>query len=316
MFWKKKPDPIPLGVPLGNLKTLLRPTSIKAQFQGDTLVAQHQHYAVHIEVVPPEDDASDDNEIRAVVRMVAELPKALHPLFVGKEAAACAAYNAFAGLGAVFVDSGRICVGSRLTIYEDDDAWDTLNLPLLFFTTICGTEAILGALRRTMRKEGPRGGASKWTERDFAKVHIHLSRTFQCTTGGLGLTAEFGLTQDAESAAAGDHNTALFQLIGDQSHPELGGGLFCLLQMPHQIKDEQRLHQVCMLLNRMEMAAQDLPPHFGAWCPGRMGNNPAYVSFLPNCLYSVSGIAVNVSMWAAHRAQWANAVLEALGISS
>jgi hypothetical protein len=31
------------------------------------------------------------------------------------------------------------------------------------FTTICGTEAILGALRRrTMTSEGQRGGTSKW----------------------------------------------------------------------------------------------------------------------------------------------------------
>jgi hypothetical protein len=135
-----------------------------------------------------------------------------------------------------------------------------------------------------------------------------------CTTGGLGLTAEFGLNEGAVSAAAGDHKTALFQLMADQPHPELGGGLFCLLQMPHQLQDERRLNQVCLQLNNMEMAAHDLPPHFGAWCPGKLGNNPAYISFLPNPLYAASGIAVNSAFWAMNRAQWANGMLASLGV--
>jgi hypothetical protein len=158
-------------------------------------------------------------------------------------------------VGSLCADNGHVYVGSRLTIYEAEDSWRTLHLPLLMFTTICGTEAILGALRRTMTNEGQRGGDSKWTERDFTQVEGYLSRMCVCTTGGLGLTAEFGLNEGAVSAAAGDHKTALFQLMADQPHPELGGGLFCLLQMPHQLRDEHRLNQVGLQLNNMEMAA-------------------------------------------------------------
>jgi len=101
--------------------------------------------------------------------------------------------------------------------------------------------------------------------------------------------------------------------MADQPHPELGGGLFCLLQMPHQVRDEERLQKICLQLNKMEMAAQDLPPHFGAWCPGKLGNNPAYVMFIPNALRSAEGIAVNAGFWAMNRAQWANAMLASLG---
>jgi hypothetical protein len=57
------------------------------------------------------------------------------------------------------------------------------------------------------------------------------------------------------------------------------------------------------LLNRMEWAPQDLAPHFGAWCPGRVGMNLAYVSFLPNALYPIKGMATNVSLWAWYRAR-------------
>jgi hypothetical protein len=223
--------------------------------------------------------------------------------------------NTFAALGAVFSDRDHIYIGSRLTIYEAEDAWRTLHLPLLTYTTNCGTEAVLGATRRAFTKEGPRVGASEWTEDDFDQVERYLSRVCVCTTGGLALSAEFGLSEGAVSAAAGDKNTALFQEIADQPHPELGGGLFCLLQMPHRLGDETELQRVCAHLNKMEMAAHDMPPHFGAWCKGRVGNNPAYVSFFPNALHSASGIGVNAAFWAMGRARWANGVLASRGIT-
>jgi hypothetical protein len=54
--------------------------------------------------------------------------------------------------------------------------------------------------------------------------------------------------------------------------------------MPHKISNDERLRQVCVRLNNLEMATDRLPPHFGAWCAGQSGNKPAYVSFLPNAL--------------------------------
>ena len=149
MFWNKKDEPSPLGVPLGDLMVMLQPTSIKASLKGNTLTARHEHYTIRIEVVPPETRESENGPIRAVVRMITELPKPILTLFQGKEAEATAAYNAFAALGSLCADRGNVYIGSRLTIYEAEDSWRTLHLPLLMFTTICGTEAILGALRRT-----------------------------------------------------------------------------------------------------------------------------------------------------------------------
>jgi hypothetical protein len=64
----------------------------------------------------------------------------------------------------------------------------------------------------------------------------------------------------------------------------------------------------------MEMAASDLPPHFGAWCQGNLDNNPAYVSFYPNVVHGIGGIALNASMWAQPRAEWADAALASLGV--
>lgn len=314
MFWNKKTNRSPLGVPLGDIEAMLAPTTIKTTIRGDALIAQHEHYAIRIEVVPPAVTESENGPIRAVVRMVTELPAPIVDMFKGREAAATAAFNTLAALGALYEEGGTVRIGSRLTIYEAEDAWATLHLPLLAFTAICGSKATLGGLRRTFSDEKPRGGSSRWTERDMAQVEGYLSRVSVCSTGGQGLTAEFGLTEGAGTAMAGDHTTALFQLMADQPHPELGGGLFCLLQMPHQVRDEDRLAQICHRFNQMEMAAHDLPPHFGAWSPGRLGNNPAYVTFLPNALYAAKGIAVNTGFWAMNRAQWAHAMLLSLGV--
>ena len=85
MFWKKKDESSPLGVPLGDLMVMLQPTSIKASLKGNTLTARHEHYTIRIEVVPPESRESENGPIRAVVRMITELPTPILTLFRGKD---------------------------------------------------------------------------------------------------------------------------------------------------------------------------------------------------------------------------------------
>ena len=54
MFWKKKSDPNPLGVPLGDLALMLSTGTIKASIDGNALLAKHDHYTTRVEVVPPD----------------------------------------------------------------------------------------------------------------------------------------------------------------------------------------------------------------------------------------------------------------------
>ena len=63
------------------------------------------------------------------------------------------------------------------------------------------------------------------------------------------------------------------------------------------------------------MVVCNLPSRIGAWCEGKV-RNPAYVSFLPNALYSVNGIAQIASIWALNRAHWANRVLASIEVNS
>ena len=130
MTGKKKTDTSPLGVPLGDLLLLLHPTSIKASLEGTTLIARHEHYTIRIEVVPPENRGSENGPIRAVVRVTSELPSQVIEFF--KEPEAMVGMNVFAVLGALTFDRGKVYIGSRLTIYEAEDAWHALHLPLLF----------------------------------------------------------------------------------------------------------------------------------------------------------------------------------------
>lgn len=312
MFWKKNRAPRPLGVSWERLVVALSATMLKVTRQGDSLIVEHPNFSTHVDVVRPADRESMDGPIEAVVQVRTALPREVAALFSKPEMTA--GMNKFATLGALTVDSGDVFVGSRLTLYEAEQAGD-IQIPMLLFSVILGTSSLLGAMRRAFGPEKGEKSASAWVEADFEQVKGYLSRVSVCTTGGLGLTAEFGLREGAVSAVVGDHDTALWQLQADQPHPELGGGLFCLLQLPHQLSDEARLDQVLVQLNQMEMAPHDLPPHFGAWCPGQRGNNPAYVSFLPNTLHSaVPGIAVNMSAWALGRAKWANAMLTSMGV--
>ena len=308
MFFKK-PNPTPRGVPLKDLEDALAPTTLKASRNGDVLIVKHEKLTTHVEVIAPANPESENGPISAVVTIKTPLPQEFST-FLSKPALV-SHINTMASLGAVTEKDGQLFIGSRLTVYEGEDAW-RIQFPLVLFTIIGGVDSILGATRRMFGGEPSQGGESDWVEDDFEFVQSQLSRMCVCTTGGKGLTAEFGLKSGAVSAGLGDHETALWQIMGDQPHPELGGGLFCLLQLPHQIESEEKLYQVVNELNRMEMEAHDLPPHFGAWCAGKLGNNPAYVAFLPNALHQAPGIALNVSIWALNRAQWADAMLVAL----
>jgi hypothetical protein len=73
MFWNKKTDQNPLGVPLGDIQAMLAPTTIKTTLKGNVLTARHEQYTVRIEVVSPATRESENGLIRAVVCMTTDL---------------------------------------------------------------------------------------------------------------------------------------------------------------------------------------------------------------------------------------------------
>lgn len=321
-FLKKNPNPRPLGVPLDDLEKAISQNNLKASRDANSLIVRRGQLVTRIDVVPPANRECGDATIKAVVQIKTEIPKEfssdeLLSLLTGP-------INARATLGALTVEKDRYSVGSRLTIYEQENGWN-LHFGLLLFTilgigdsffrsTLAIIDSLRGSAGTVLTNEEPLSGPSAWTAKDLSLVESYLSKICVCTTGGLRLTSEFRLTEGETTALCGDHHTALWRIFADQPHPELGGGLRCLLELPHRIVDESRIGPILNQLNLMEMAPRDLPPHFGAWSIGNLGNNPAYVSFFPNVMHGVEGIALNASIWALHRAEWANGALASLGV--
>jgi hypothetical protein len=320
-FFKKNPDPRPLGVPLDDLRTAINQTNLKASRDGNSLIVPNGQLVTRIDVVPPANRECSDATVRAVVQIRTEISKE----FVDDELLSLLTkwINTKATLGALTVEKDHYSIGSRLTIYDQEDAWN-LHFGLLLFTVLEVGQSVLRSIlgiidslrgsTTVLTKEEPLSGPSAWTVKDFSLVESYLSKICVCTTSGLRLTSEFSLASGETTALQGDHQTALWQMFADQPHPELGGGLRCLLELPHRIADESQIGPILNQLNLMEMAPHDLPPHFGAWHPGNLGNNPAYVSFFPNVMPRVEGIALNASIWALHRAEWANAALASVGV--
>jgi hypothetical protein len=306
----KKFDPNPRGVPLDHLEKLLSSTTLKISRDAESLIAEHETTVTMVKVIPPARDEVSKDRIRAVVQITTDLPGDFLRFLTPES---LKILNQAAALGALTVEGDRCFVGSRLTVFEQERAWN-LQLPFLIFTVVAGSDSHLGALQAMLGKREARRGESTWTVKDFRYVHSKLSAFSVCTEGGLGLTAEFGLRPGATSASLGHHMTALWQLDAEQPHPDLGGGLLCRLHMPHVVARE-RLPDILQELNRREMAPRDQPPHFGAWCEGNRAKL-AYVSFLPNAMHDTAAVALNVSIWAFHRAHWADAYLASIDVHS
>jgi hypothetical protein len=291
---------------------VLSTTTLKISRDADSLIAKHETAVTKLKVIPPARGVVGEDPLQAVVQITTDLSGNLPKSLLTPEALIL--LNRVAVLGAITLENGRCFVGSRLTVFEQYPAWN-LYIPFLLFTVISGSESQLGAIHRALGNKEDEPGESAWTADDFGDIQSRLSESCACTASNTGLTAEFGLRPGTTSATAGHHMTALWQLKADEPHPEIGGGLRCTLHMPHRVNPE-RLPEILVDLNRREMAPRDQPPHFGAWCQGNSENTLAYVSFLPNVMHHTEGVALNVSIWALHRAHWADAYLASIGVHS
>ena len=95
--------------------------------------------------------------------------------------------------------------------------------------------------------------------------------------------------------------TSLLMLKTEERHPCLGNGLFCRLVLPISYPLEKAA-EVVHRLNRLELAATDAPPFFGAWCVEPKSGMPTFVCFWPNALYA-PGTSTNIAVWMGHRSR-------------
>ena len=60
-----RPVPRPRGVPLDDLESALKPTTLRASREGDTLVVRHERLVSRVGVVPPATPEPEDGPISA-----------------------------------------------------------------------------------------------------------------------------------------------------------------------------------------------------------------------------------------------------------
>lgn len=301
----------PLGIPLRELLANLNEVGRHGEIQdGNTLVLPSDNYVTEVRVRPVDDAHGSPDPIQARISVVSRLNSSLAEALDENEV--LMDFNGFASLGCLKNGEHGAAVESALTVYEREGAWASLHRPLIEAAVLYSASGILGAIKRSSADEPAEQGESAWSEPDFMTVESALSGMCVCNADPTGLTAEFSLANGAITAMVGDHDTALYQQMPEKPHPQLGGGLLCQLEMPYCYPDAESLSTVCAELNALEMRTIDQPPHFGAWCEGRLGGNPAYVTFLPNALHGVSQIALNEAIWSLHRAEWAQAQIAEL----
>lgn len=300
------------GELLDDLAAVLTGPAMDVSRMNGSLVAKHRGVVSHLDIVDCEESDSPMGPVKCVVQLRSDLPDGI-VRFIFDNPKVFRLMNRIAGLGALTIDGDLVFVGSRLTILESADA-GAIHLPLLAMAVLTSAEAIISGTGELLAGRFSGGAVGAWTEDDFSQVEEFLAGRCVCSSGDRGFTAEFPLKPEAVSAMAGDRATALWRLKGDEGHPGLGAGLFGMLQLPHSLPEGARRDEIIRHLNQLEMQAYALPPHFGSWCLGQWGN-PAYVSFLPDELHDAArGIAVNMSVWASFRAQWANVTLASMGI--
>ena len=167
MFFKKKFDPSPRGVPLDDLQRLLSTTTLKISRDAESLIAEHETAVTKLEVIPPPRDEVSKDPIQAVVQITTELPRNLPRSLLTPEF--LMTLNQAAALGALTVERDRCFVGSRLTVFEQERAWN-LYLPFLLFTVVSGSDSHLGAIQTMFGNREAKRGESAWTVEDFSYV--------------------------------------------------------------------------------------------------------------------------------------------------
>lgn len=120
MFWTKKDDPRPCGVNLDELMIVLSATNLMVKQKGNSLIVKHPKMQTIVQVDKPSEIESEDGSIKAIVTIKTYLPKEILSLLPTPESTV--AMNKMVTTGALTVEKGKLFVGSRLTIYEEEDA--------------------------------------------------------------------------------------------------------------------------------------------------------------------------------------------------
>ncbi len=199
-------------------------------------------------------------------------------------------------------EHGDYYVGSRVTLFQKDGAWEDVLLPLLRGSVLYGVSGILSGAMALMQDGKPeQKEASAWTGDDLRQAASLIPESCKHTCTDTLLSVEFDL---------GGGLPALLCMDSSVTHPGMGAGLLSTLTLPLAKASDEDRERVVMTLNRLEMYRESRAQHFGAWC-WQENDALRYVSFFPNVMKLPSLTTCWPSVQAA-RAPWGLSMAVAL----
>lgn len=247
-------------------------------------------YRTSITVDEPRTQDGFDYDVESVTRVITQAPPMVEQLLLDPVGVVVA--NQVTALGNLEV-SGIATLKSRLSVYENEDLWN-LYVPLLVQAALHGPATFAAFVNAAAGATPVRTGPSRWSRRDLEQVQQSLKGEYFCRLSDTCLTIVVPLPRASPSAH--------IHLRCDATHPTLGSGLRCVIEMPATIPAEN-LPDAISYANSSELRYEDRAPHFGAWCLSTKGNSMAYNQFLPDTLYDTPGIAAIITVWAIARAK-------------
>jgi hypothetical protein len=105
-----------------DLTKALSLTGMETSRTGGSLTVRRPKMVTHVDVVSPDARRTAHALFEGVVQIKTEVPPDLAPCFSDGRLVAKA--NALATLGALTHDKGRWFIGSRMTIFREENVWD------------------------------------------------------------------------------------------------------------------------------------------------------------------------------------------------
>jgi hypothetical protein len=122
------------------------------------------------------------------------------------------------------------------------------------------------------------------------------------TRAGASATVD---TTGLSASVAFDQHKARIRASTDAPHPQLGQGLFFMLELPKR-SHEAAVAELAADLNRAEAGSFTRAHFIGSWCAGEEGSGfvPTFVCFIPNALH-LPGLMTQLLLAMVFRARWA-----------
>jgi CheY-like chemotaxis protein len=299
-------------ISLETIDALLKSANVVTRMEQNSLMFKGFIGETRVEISPSGFRTPDGLEVSEIIRMESVLEK----MPVTWNDGLLCAVNMAASNGALTVDSdGKLRIRSRMSLFsgEPREVLD-VYVGIIFLGSMIHTNAvqasIVDAWHLPISKAEPLPDSDLdgvWGAASFERTLSMMRKAGIFANGGdaLGLTAEFPWDPGAFSAVETligkrRKRTSLLRMEC-MEHPNLGKGLFCRLDLPLDLKDDEAF-RLAIELNKMEFTAADWPPFLGAWTSKPGSGRPTFVSFWPNCFAKIINLEL-MATWLAARAK-------------